>query len=248
MDNNENNNIKKVVVITKQVNQSIDEEKIKETNNKIKTKEIPLFVKFLSVVATIMLIFFVSFYAIKYTKKFIKAGESTTTQSTTSSNYSRSEDYWKKNTVRRYVKDKKILLFLPAKLYNYVYLIDYEDSEIDTIMGTYDDHEVNLTMDDIFTLKISDNGITLNDEEYKISSGEFKYYTYKEGDISSILLINASSNALNGLFIDPSRTAYSGKYMEYDDKIVLQCTSGDIVFEKNLNQLSYNGINLTLAS
>jgi hypothetical protein len=127
-------------------------------------------------------------------------------------------------------------------------LIDYEDSEIDTIMGTYDDHEVNLTMDDIFTLKISDNGITLNDEEYKISSGEFKYYTYKEGDISSILLINASSNALNGLFIDTSRTAYSGKYMEYDDKIVLQGTNGDIVFTKNLNQLSYNGINLTLAS
>ena len=252
MDNQENNpneiNRKKVVVITKKVNSSIDEAQIRETNSKIKTKEIPLFLKFLSVVATVMIIFFVSFYAIKYSKKFIKAGEATTTQSTTSSNYSRSKDYWDKKIVRRYLGDNVVLLFLPSSMYNYVFTIDYEDEDVLYTLGTYDDNEVILTMDDIYELKVSDNGIKLGDSEYKISSGEFKYYTYRENDNTSILVINASKNAMYGVFIDTNRVAYSGKYMEYDDKIVLEGTNGSISFIKNGNTVDYNGVKLTLSN
>lgn len=249
MDNNNETNKKTVVVITKQVNTSIDEEKVKEANNKIKVKEIPFFVKFLSIVFGAMIIFFASFYAIKYAKRFIKGGEVTTTKATTSSGYSRATDYWNKDTVRRYLDKDSILLFLPRSMYEYVFEIQVdEDENIITHMGTYNDTEVQLTMDDIADLRISDNGIMLDDKEYKISSGEFKYYTFKDGTSSSILVINASATALYGVFIDTNRVAYSGNYMEYDDKIVLTCDNGTITFNKNGNTVDYNGTKLTLAS
>lgn len=244
MDNQENNNgVKKVVVITKQVNSSIDEEKVKETNNRIKVKETPMFIKFLIVVGCVMTIFFASFYAIKFSKSFIKAGEVTTQPSTTSSKKDRSVDYWKKDTVRRYVSDNMIYLFFPKSLYSYVYEIDYSDVEnVSTTMGTYTDEEVLLTMDDVYEYSITDEGIKIGDNEYKMSSGEFKYYL---GD-GSILVVNASKDALQGVYVDNNRTSYSGKYMEYDDKIVLQGIAGDLVFNKTGTDIYYNGVKLTL--
>ena len=43
-----------IIVATNQVNNSINEEQIKETNNKIKYKKMPLLVKFLSIVITVL--------------------------------------------------------------------------------------------------------------------------------------------------------------------------------------------------
>ena len=237
----ERNNI---IVATNQVNNSINEDQIKETNNKIKYKKIPLLVKFVSVVLSLLLIFFISFYVIKYSKKFIEAGEETTTTTTTISALTKSQDYWNKDIVRKYEGNNKIYLFLPQSIGPYVYEIAYDNTGVtSTALGTYIEDTINLTMDDSYLFQVSPNGLTIDNEEYRIQSGELKYYV---GDNNEILIINATPNVLQGIYVTNGSTL-EGAYMEYDDRITLTSAQGnEYVFTKIANGITYNGVNLSL--
>lgn len=234
-----------IINATNQVNNSINKDMIAETNSKYKVKKTPLIVRFIAIVLTVLIIFFVSFYAIKYSKKFIEAGNVTTT-TTTSSPLERSKEYWNKNTVRRYVdKDGSVYMFIPKEYGEYIYTISSSVDGPTTIMGTYDDNEVSLTMDDTYELKVSDKGLMLGDIELTISSGEFKYYTYKDDTTTAMLLINASNGLLQGVYVN-NGSVIEGKYMEYDDRIVLKGVQGDYVFQKDGNNVSYSGVKMSL--
>lgn len=234
-----------IINATNQVNNSVNKDMIAETNSKYKIKKTPFIVRFIAVVLTVLLIFFVSFYAIKYSKKFIEAGNVTTT-TTTSSLLDRSKEYWSKNTVRRYVdNDGSIYMFVPKDYGGFVYNISSSVDGPTTIMGTYDDKEVALTMDDIYEIQISDKGLKLDDKELTISSGEFKYYTFKDDTTFAMLLINASSGLLQGVYIN-NGSVIEGKYMEYPDYIELKGSQGSYIFQKEDNIVSYNGVKMTL--
>ncbi len=231
-----------IIVATNQVNNSINEEQIKETNNKIKYKKMPIMVKFLSIVITLLLIFFISFYVIKYSKKFIQAGEETTTTTTTVSALKKSEDYFNKDAVKKYETNNKILFILPKSVSTYVYEISYNESGIDnTSLGTYDDEYLYLTMDESASYKVSETGLNINNVDYKISSGEFKYY---QSD-NNILIINATPNALQGLYLS-NGNVIEGAYMEYNDRIELKGQTQTYIFDKVGNTVVYNGVNLQL--
>jgi hypothetical protein len=234
-----------IIVATNQVNKSINEEQIKETNNKIKYKKTPLIVKFLSIVITLLIIFFVSFYVIKYASNFIKEGEVKEETTTTISALKKSQDYFNKDTVRKYETEGKILLFLPKEYNNTVYYIEYDNTGVtNTSVGNYTDDSIELTMDEEYTYEVSNNGLMINGVEYKINSGELKYYTYKDNKNLNILIINATPNALRGLYIN-NNNYLEGSYMEYEDKITIT-DSLEHVFIKNGDTLTYNGVNLSL--
>jgi hypothetical protein len=100
-------------------------------------------------------------------------------------------------------------------------------------------------MDDVYELKVSDKGLMLDDIELTISSGEFKYYTYKDESTTAMLLINASNGLLQGVYVI-NGSVIEGKYMEYDDRIVLKGVQGDYVFQKDGNNVSYSGVKMSL--
>ena len=234
-----------IINATNQVNNSINKDMIAETNSKYKIKKTPLIVRFVAIVLTVLILFFVSFYAIKYSKKFIEAGNVTTT-TTTSSPLERAKEYWNKDTVRKYVdKDGSVYMFIPKEYGEFVYNISFSIDGPSAIMGTYDDNEVSLTMDDVYELKVSDKGLMLDDIELTISSGEFKYYTYKDESTTAMLLINASNGLLQGVYVI-NGSVIEGRYMEYDDRIVLKGTQGEYVFQKYENTVLYNDVKLTL--
>jgi hypothetical protein len=234
-----------IISATNQVNNSIDKDMIAETNSKYKIKKTPLIIKFLIYVGSALLIFFVAFYAIKYSKKFIDAGDVTTT-TTTSSPLERSKEYWNKNSVRRYIdKDSNVYMFIPEEYGGWVYSISSSVDGPSAIFGTYDNNEVSLTMDDVFELKVTDKGLSLDDIELTISSGEFKYYTYKDDTTTAMLIINASEGLLHGAYIN-NGSVIEGKYMEYEDRIVLKGIETEYVFQKNGNNVEYNGVKLAL--
>ena len=236
-----------IINATNQANNSIDEVKAVETNNKYNVKNISFIVRFISIVLSLVLVFFVAFYAIKYAKKFIEAGEVPTQTTTTSSPLERSKEYWNKNAVRRYEDNEgTIYLFIPEEYGKYVYVISKDADGISSLMGTYDDNDVSLTMDDIYEYSISDKGIKLGDKELTIKSGEFKYYTYKDDTSTSMLLVNASTGLLQGVYIN-NNSSIEGKYMEYEDRIVLTTIQGEIVFQKEGNTVTYNGVKMALS-
>ena len=233
--------------LTKEVNNSIDENKIKETNNKIKTKQMPLLVKFISIVATIMIIFFASFYAVKYSKKFIEGGEVKEEEKTTVSPQVKAEDYFNKNAVRKYESDDTVVLFLPKELYNIVFFLKHNDKEVtDVTTAIYEDNMVQMSMDEYLDYSIVPGGIKIGDNEYKISSGEMKYYVKEDENASSIMVMNGQQNALYGIGL-VSGVVYQGKYMEDDNKITL--TEGSIIYEfkkKSNDVIVYNDLELVL--
>lgn len=234
-----------IINATNQVNSSIDTGMVAETNNKYKVKKTPLIVKFLSIVLAILLIFFVSFYAIKYSKKFIDAGNVTTT-TTTSSPLQKSQEYWNKNTIRRYVdNDGSVYMFIPKEYGSYLYHISYTADGSQGVFGTYDDYEVSLTMDDVYEYKVSDKGLLVDNLELTISSGEFKYYSYKDDTTTAMLLVNASQGLLHGAYIYNGEVI-EGNYMEYSDHISIKGIQGEYIFQKDGNDVLYNNVKMSL--
>lgn len=234
-----------IINATNQVNSSIDKDKIIETNNKYKIKKTPKIISFTILVLSGVLIFIVSFYCIKFSKKFIEDGNPTTT-TTTSNPLDRATEYWNKDTVRRYIdNDGKVYLFTPRSYEKYVYEISKGEDGIETQMGIYDDETVQLNMDDVYQIKVSNNGLLLDDKEINTSSGEYKYYAYKEGEHYALLIINASAGLLQGLYIQDN-SVIDGKYMEYDDRIELTNITTKYIFPKKGNSVLYNNLELTL--
>ncbi len=236
----ERNNI---INATNQVNSSVNQQQVIETNNRIKTeKKIPFIVKFLCMVIAILLMFFISFYVVKYAKKFINAGKIEET-TTTVSPLAKSIEYWNKDTVRKYEGYGKTFIFLPRNISSQVYLIESNGTYItETALGTYDNDKMYMTMDDTYTYSVSNKGLLINDKEYSISTGEIKYYV--SDDNNSILVVNAKPGALQGLFVSPN-SSVAGVYDEDDNNIYLG-EAKTTVFEKNGNTVTYNGITLTL--
>ena len=234
-----------IIVATTQVNNSVNQEQVNETNNRIKYKKTPLIVKFLSIIITLMLIFFISFYVVKYSKIFINNGQVQEETTTTASMLKKSLDYFNKDTVRKYEYDGKILLFLPKAYNNTLYYIESDkDGNITTSVGNYTDNTIELNMDEELEFEVSNNGLTVDGVEYKINAGEYKYYTYKDDNNLNILVINATPNILRGLYIS-NNNYLEGSYMEYGDRITIT-DSIEHTFIKNGDMLSYEGVNMSL--
>ena len=96
-------------------------------------------------------------------------------------------------------------------------------------------------MDETIDYSVSEEGLTMDDLQAKMSVGEFKYY---KGD-NSILVVNASENALQGLYMN-NGNVIEGSYMEYDDRIEIKGSTQVYVFNKSGNDVMYNGVKLTL--
>lgn len=250
MNNNNLSEAEKTKISADELNKTIDENKASETNNRIHYKKMGLFTKFLITIVVLMGLFFISFYAVKYAKKFVDDGEVTTTTVTTKGIIDERINYLKSNGIRKYVNDNRIILLLPYKLSNLYIDIIYvkgDKSQINVSTGTYNilsDNSLELSNENgSKKYKLNEDGIEYSDNKLKQSDNEYKYYKNDK----DFLIINATPDALVGVYIHDNNIIW-GNYMEYDDKITISTNNNNkLNFIKSDNSINIEGNILTLA-
>ncbi len=248
MNNNSNNNLhgyeyqKNIEDKSKEINSNIDKKTMVETNNRIHYKKMSGFSIFLVTIIVAMGLFFISFYAVKYAKEFIDAGDTTTTTTTTESKLERSREYLTRDSIRKYLSDSRMLIFLPNSFNNTYIELDLSDKKIaNRIINTYQIDNDNVILNkngEILTLTedgLSYVGSDGSNVTLKKSDSEYRYY---QNDLE-LLLIMQFNNETFAYYKTNNNEAY-GTYTENDSSIIVNSNNGTYTFTKTNDGISYN--------
>lgn len=236
MENN-NNNInngfinrerENIVKATIDANNNINEEQVKTVNNKIKVKKKNYFLIALIVIICLALAVYLTYYGVFKIKNKMDQITSTTTTVTTKENVVLS--YLNKDIVKKFKNENSILYILP-KSYGIVIKLDISNNElISSNYGTYniESEGININLNNENELyKITETGIE-GSQSYKLDDSEFKYYEYKDEEISEMVLVNGTLGLESIYMVDTNHLINSYVYLEDKESITL----GDKVFKK----------------
>lgn len=248
MNNNDNNNLhgydyqKNIEDKSKEINSNIDKKNVVETNNRIHYKKMSGFNIFLVTIIVIMGLFFISFYAVKYAKEFIDAGDTTTTTTTTESKLERSREYLTRDSIRKYLGDSRILIFLPTSFSNTYIELDTANNKIaNRIISTYQINNDNVILEkNSEVLTLTEDGLSYvgsdgNNVLLKKNDSEYKYY---QSDISLLLVMQSNNETF--AYYKSNNSEFYGTYTENDSSIIVNSNSGNYVFTKTSDGISYN--------
>lgn len=264
MLNRERENIVKATI---DANSSIDKKKALSVNDEIKIKKLHPIIRFLLILFFLTVAVFIAFICFLATKKFIDAGEETTTTREVAQE-NKLIKYLNKDAVRKFeantsynYKDKNyeqfILLLTPKgyDLYNnkdVFILIMGNEVEMSSYVGTYTilGNVIDLTTEnDTISLEIKDETLVCESLGImpKISDTEMKYYTYKDENQAKILLINATLKKELAIYIESNlqeKNIIKGPFTESAETIIL---NDNIHFVKEGMNIMHDDILLTLA-
>lgn len=209
---------------------------------------------FIFVLTSLVLLFFLTKYAIKY---FSDSDTSTTTTNITLSNMNnRVANYLNDvSRVRKFENKERILLILPSNYdlvdnKNYYLEINRNDNGLlNTHYGTYTLKNNTLTIDENQEqFSITEGGISSTTGFLNIFDSEYKYYYFNDNVESYLLIINSTLKSEVGLFLSSSKDGtkvITSSFVENQTSITFNSKE---VFIKSGMNVSINNRELVLVS
>lgn len=218
---------------TIEANESINEEEVKNVNNKIKVKKKNIFFRIIVVVMCLIIASLLTYYGVHFIKNEMEKDNNTTQTTTKVLNHVKTY-IDNVNKVRRFKNDEQIIFLLPMAYNNRAIVMNISDKElINSYYGTYnilsDSVEINIDNSNN-KYELTKNGIK-DTNELLMDDSEYKYYIYNNEEL---ILIDAYTN--NSYLIESGKDIISYKYEEKENEIVI----GDKSYNKVNDNLVIN--------
>lgn len=211
----------------KKVNDLIDEEKVRNTNNRIKVEKDNPALRIIVLLISLIILVCASFLVFNLSKKYVEGNK----EEVTTTSVNKNKLYLlNTNSVRKLENESTIIYLIDDSTY---ITLNKELENSVFIKGTYKIEDDKIIINNI-SYDITDNGITSDNISIKTFDSEYKYY--RNGN--DILLVNATPK--KELFVTiKNNEITNNKYTETKDAITLD---DNTVYEKVETTLVNNNI------